>query len=94
MYRRIFADPDIGDFFKKTDKEHLKARQKEFFAFVTGGAPLYKGKSMSEAHQGRGIHVEDFSKVATHMVATMRELGVAEGLISETVTLLVPLVKD
>lgn len=40
---------------------------------------------------GRGIQTKDFDKVATHVVETMKELGVEESLINEVVALLTTL---
>ena len=55
MYVHIFADPDLEDFFRKTDKEHQKEMQRQFLTFVTGGCAEYTGKNMKDAHRGRGI---------------------------------------
>lgn len=55
MYKKIFADPDLVDFFRKTDKEHQMEMQRQFLTYATGGAQEYHGKSMLDAHKGRGI---------------------------------------
>jgi hypothetical protein len=36
---------------------------------------------MHDAHKGREIGKLEFNKVATHVITTLRELGVAENLI-------------
>lgn len=38
----------------------------------------YKGRSMYEAHKGMKLTDKEFNAVATHLVTTLRELGVKE----------------
>ena len=94
MYVKIFNDPDLSDFFKKTDKERQKAMQKAFLTFATGGPSEYHGKSMADAHKGRGIQDKEFNLVAGHVVSTMTELQIPEALINETANLLLSLRGD
>ena len=80
MYQKIFNDPQLSDFFKKTNKEHQKEMQAEFLTFATGGSSHYSGKDMRKAHEGRGIGAQEFDLVAGHVVKTMEELNVPEDL--------------
>lgn len=50
MYQKIFNDPELTDFFRKTDKEHQKQMQFRFLTYATGGSSEYNGKTMKEAH--------------------------------------------
>ncbi len=68
--------------------------QVKFLTYATGGPADYHGKSMKDAHKGRGIHNKEFDLVCTHVVSTMKELGVTEALIDETALLLLPLRPD
>ena len=94
MYAKIFVDPELSPFFKTTDKERQKAMQVQFLTMATGGPSQYTGKSMAEAHKGRGIQSKDFDLVCGHVLSTMRELGVSEPLINETTDILLPLRDD
>jgi hemoglobin len=94
MYSKIFNDEQLSDFFRKTDQARQKEMQFKFLSFATGGPSDYHGKSMKDAHKGRGIHNKEFDLVCTHVISTMRELGVSEELINETATLLLPLRAD
>ena len=76
MYVKIFSDPDLSDFFRKTDKEHQKEMQRQFLTYATGGSSTYNGKSMHKAHAGRGIGEKEFNLVAKHVISTMDDLGV------------------
>lgn len=77
MYKKIFTDPQLTDFFRKTDKEHQKKMQRAFLTMATGGPSAYTGKDMKAAHKGRGIGGKEFDLVAGHVVSTMKELGVS-----------------
>lgn len=94
MYLKIFYDPELEDFFKKTDKAKQKAAQKHFLTYALGGSKEYHGKSMADAHKGRGIGNKEFDLVCGHVVSTMKELGVSDELIGETAALLLPLRGD
>ena len=93
MYVKIFADEELKDFFRKTDKVRQVEMQKQFLTYAFGGSTEWHGKSMKESHKGRGIQVKEFDLVAGHVVSTMKELGVPEDLINEVVTILLS-VKD
>ncbi len=65
-----------------------------FLTMATGGPNNYTGKSMKEAHQGRGIVATEFDKVFGHVVETLKSLGVSDDLIAEVGALLGPLKPD
>ena len=94
MYQKIFTDPDLTDFFRKTDKDHQKVMQESFLTMATGGPNNYTGRSMKDVHKGRGIAGAEFDKVFNHVVDTMKELGVNDDLIAEVGALLAPLKPD
>ena len=68
--------------------------QRQFLTFVTGGSSEYTGKSMKDAHKGRGITDKEFDLVFGHVVSTMKELKVPEELIKEVGDLLETVRKD
>ena len=88
MYAKIFPDPELEDFFRKTDKEAQKESMKKFLTQVTGGPQEYAGKDMKTAHKGRGIEEPEFNLVAGHVKSTMEELGVGADLINTVMELL------
>ena len=94
MYVKIFSDPELTDFFRKTNKDNQKAQQEAFLTMATGGPNNYTGKNMKDAHKGRGIKNADFDRVFGHVVSTMKELGVSAELIGEVGALLGPLRPD
>jgi hypothetical protein len=46
MNEKIFTDPELTDFFRKTDLDKQNKIQKEFLTMATGGPSEYAGKSM------------------------------------------------
>mmetsp|Transcript_16510 Transcript_16510/g.11855 ORF Transcript_16510/g.11855 Transcript_16510/m.11855 type:complete len:103 (+) Transcript_16510:46-354(+) len=76
MYKGIFTDPDLVDFFEKTDKEKQIASQKAFLKQSFGGPQEYHGKNMHDAHKGRGISDKEFGLVAGHVINSMKNLNV------------------
>ncbi len=85
MYVKILNDPLLADFFRKTNMEKQKEQQVSFLTYATGGSKEYNGKLMKEAHQGRGIGIVEFDKVAGYVASTLADLNVEQGLIREVV---------
>lgn len=71
MYAKIFYDPELEDFFRKSDKEHQKDMQRKFLTFLTGGSTEWHGKSMEHAHEERGMTHREFDRVAYYVVTTL-----------------------
>lgn len=94
FYERVWADPDLLDFFAATDREALKAHQRGFIAAALGGPNPYLGKSMADAHAGRGITSFAFDRVVEHLADTLAELGVPAATIGEIAGALAPLRSD
>ena len=78
MYEKIFNDPEVSQFFRKTDKAHQMDKMVQFIVYTTGGCDEWQGKYMKETHQGRGIHTCHFETVIGFLVQTMEELGLIE----------------
>ncbi len=90
FYRKVLADPSISDFFDTTDMEEQRTKQKAFLSMAFGGPDEYSGKDLREAHAPlveKGLDDSHFDAVAGHLDATLRELGVADDLIDEVMTI-------
>ncbi|MFB4316074.1 group 1 truncated hemoglobin [Actinomadura sp. 21ATH] len=94
LYERILADPALKPFFEGSGIHRLKGRQVEFFAQALGGPARYEGRTMKDAHLGRGIGSADFDLVAGHLVAALAAAGVPGETISEIADLVLPLKAD
>ena len=96
FYSRVLADPILESFFKDADMAgldmaRLKAHQFAFLSQALGGPRQYSGASMSRAHARLSIEKRHFDAVATHLVETLRDLGVTEDIIGEVAAAVTPL---
>lgn len=78
FYNRVLADEDLKPYFEGVDTHDLRAHQKEFLTYVTGGRDDYAGLSMYDAHAQLDITDEAFDRVADHLDASLRTCDVAE----------------
>lgn len=95
LYEKLAADDLTAPFFDGVD---MAAQSRKLVAFLTWafeGPEEYRGKPLREAHAklvaSRGLDDVHFDAVATHLVATLRELDTDESLITEVVSRLTPL---
>jgi hemoglobin len=86
FYKKVLADDRINSFFKDTDMESQKAKQKAFLTVAFGGPNKYSGKAMRAAHTKaveQGLNESHFNAVMENLGATLKELGVPDDLIGE-----------
>lgn len=90
FYRKVLSDDSISRFFENTDMDDQIAKQKSFLTMAFGGPNEYTGADMRKAHAPlveKGLNEAHFVAVAGHLQATLEELGVAEDLIGEVMTI-------
>jgi hemoglobin len=87
-------DPELKPFFGTMPLAYHKKMQFKFFTTALGGPALYDGKSMKEAHKGKGITVRHFELVCGYVIKAMTELKVPQELQNEVAAALGPLVDD
>lgn len=86
FYRRVLADDRVNEFFEGVDMERQAAKQKAFLTMVFGGPHNYTGKDMREGHRHlvqRGLNDSHFDAIVENLGATLKDLGVADDLISQ-----------
>jgi hemoglobin len=79
LYPRVLADPSLLFYFKHLDVDGLKGlrwHMLTLLAVVTGGPSKYQGRDLQDAHAHLHITGAAFDRVAWHLQATLRELGV------------------
>jgi hemoglobin len=91
FYERVWSDPDLIPYFPATDKDRLKDHQRAFITTALGGPEAYAGRSMAEAHRGRGITDGAFDRVVEHLADTLAELSVPAATIETIAGALAPL---
>lgn len=94
FYDQVLADPELSGYFTGVELRRLKAHQRSFLAAALGGEEIYRGRSMAEAHAHLRVRPEHFDRVVDHLVATLRDLGVAELVIAEIGAKLLPLCNE
>ena len=86
FYRKVLSDERVAHFFDGVDMERQMAKQKGFLTMVTGGPNNYTGKSMRDGHRhlvARGLNDSHVDAIIELLGETLRELGVAEALITQ-----------
>jgi hemoglobin len=97
FYSRLLNDPLLSPFFDPDRIDILKRSQMAFMTMAFGGPHTYTGKHLREAHAPllkKGLADKHFDMVAWHLSEVLRELGVDEKLIEETLAVVETTRKD
>ncbi len=94
FYVRVLSDEMFAPFFEGVNIKRLQAHQLAFLSQALGGPKQYSGAAMSQAHARLSIEQRHFDAVASHLVETLREMGVDEGVVAEVVDAVAPLSKQ
>jgi hemoglobin len=94
FYSRVMADPALAPFFTGANLSRLKGKQVEFFAAALGGPDEYAGRSMTDAHRGRGIGQTEFDLVAKHLGDSLAGAGVPADTAGEIIATIAPLSRE
>lgn len=86
FYIRVLDDKALSPFFQNVSIEALKRMQQDFFAMALGETTAYAGRSLAEAHHGRGIHPKHVGLFVQHLLGTLRESGVSEEHVDEVIS--------
>lgn len=76
LYDRILADPALSPFFIDVDTDILREHMADVLTVAAGGADIYKGRDLAEAHADYRITRDDFLAVAAHLQASLTELQI------------------
>ena len=97
FYKRLLADPKLGCMFEDVKMHMLKYHQLAFMkvAFSTVPDDLDVPEMILQKHMrlfvNKGLNETHFDLVAGHFVQTLQDLNVAEDLIAEAASVIVPL---
>lgn len=86
FYDRMMADAHLRPFFAGVDMEMQVKKQVAFLTMAFGGPHGYSGRDLRAAHARLvrgGLGNAEFDATVAHLEAALRELGVAEPLITE-----------
>jgi hemoglobin len=97
FYARLFADPEIGLYFKghsDRSRQALIQRTIEFFCDAAGGPVTYIGLDMKIAHTGLALGQAEWVTTGKHLMASLERFAVGQGEASELLTLIEALKSD
>lgn len=86
FYRKVLVDDRVSHFFEGVDMERQRDKQKAFLTMAFGGPHNYSGKDMRVGHAHlvkMGLNDSHVDAIIELLGATLRDLGVAEGLIQQ-----------
>jgi hemoglobin len=78
LYRRVLHDPELSPFFARTPPDRLREMQHQFISAALGGPVAYGGRTLTDAHRGRGISRHHITLFTAHLIAAMRGLLASE----------------
>lgn len=82
FYVAVTQDPELAHYFEGRDLARVKRHQVLLLSQVLGAPAGYVGRELGEVHRGMGITGDDYDRVAGHLVRTLRDLDVAENVVS------------
>lgn len=88
FYSRVLADETLHDFFADVSMNEQVEKQTRFMIRAFGGPSSGPQRSLREAHQKsreQGMTAVHFDAVVEHLIATLKELKIADELIAEVV---------
>lgn len=86
FYAHVINDDRINHFFRWVDMETQSYKMKKFLAYALGAPINFSDKSLKDSHSHlvkAGLNDKHFDAVVENLVATLRELGIAEELIEQ-----------
>jgi hemoglobin len=90
FYERVLADPTVNHFFEGVNMEVQTRKLVGFMAWAFGGPDALKGRDLRAAHAAlvkRGLGDVHFDAIAKHLSGTLADLGVADDLAREALTI-------
>ncbi len=72
FYDRIQGDEKLAPFFAKSDMQRQRSMFREFISAALDGPAQYTGRSIAEAHQGRGIGSAQIQRFVDHLLDAVR----------------------
>ena len=87
FYVKVLADDRVKHFFADINMASQHRKQKEFLSAALGSPVPWTGKDMRTAHEDLDLKEEHFNAIAENLIATLKDLGIAQPLIDETIAI-------
>jgi hemoglobin len=90
FYEKLMKDELTRPYFANLDMHAQVQKQIAFMSRALGGPVEYQGRNLRTAHAKlvaeQGLGDSHFDAVASHLKATLEELGVEQALVNEAIT--------
>ncbi len=84
FYVKVLADDRVKHFFEEVNMHRQHRKQKEFLSAAFGGPIPWDGKDLRVLHEDLDLKELHFIAIAENLTATLKDLGVSQALIDET----------
>lgn len=78
---RLMSDAQLGRFWQNRGENGVRREKQlliDFLCASAGGPLYYTGRDMATAHRGMGISESDWTRLLTHVKATLDKFAVPE----------------
>jgi hemoglobin len=89
--KRMVEDPLLAWTFEGVDQARLERHAHAFVVAALGGPDLYLGREMRTVHARFRLRNEHFDVAVEHLLDSLREAGISDGVISQLAVRLEPL---
>ena len=87
----MVTDPLVAWTFEGVDKARVERHAFDFVIAALGGPDLYLGRDLREVHERFALRNEHFDAAVEHLLASLREVGISDGVTSDLAIRLEPL---
>jgi hemoglobin len=91
---RMLDDPLLGWTFEGVDQALLYRHALAFVIAALGGPDLYLGRELRSVHLRFELTDKHFDTAVVHLIESLREAGISEGVLAELAIRLEPLRKQ
>jgi hemoglobin len=88
---RMLEDPLMSWTFEGVDQDHLYRHALAFVVAALGGPDQYLGRDLKNVHERFALTNRHFDAAVDHLIDSLREAGVSDGVLSGLALRLEPL---
>jgi hemoglobin len=88
---RMLADPLLAWTFEGVDQVQLNRHALAFVVAALGGPDLYLGRELHRVHERFRLTNRHFDVAVVHLIDSLREAGISDGVLAELAIRLEPL---
>lgn len=92
--QRMLDDPLLGWTFEGVDQEQLQRHALAFVVAALGGPDLYIGRDLRTVHEQYKLGNRHFDVAVQHLIDSLGEAGISDGVLAELAIRLEPLRKQ